>query len=134
MAKGSRGLSGLSIQDLHREIRARQRRVVKLQRTRARLERRLDAVDAEIALSGGGGGRRGGTGMGARTRARNKLNLVGALGEVLKGKTMSVTDVADAVRRAGYHTTSPNFRTMVNAALLKKKYFKRISRGQYTAA
>jgi hypothetical protein len=72
--------------------------------------------------------------LGARTRARNPNNLVESLAAVLRGKTLSVTDAAEAVQRAGYQTTSPNFRTMVNAALLKKKFFKRVERGQYTAA
>ena len=61
------------------------------------------------------------------------MNLVEALSATLQGKTMSVTDAAEAVQRAGYQTTSPNFRTMVNAALLNKKKFKRVQRGQYTS-
>src|SRR5262245_18985305 len=103
-----RSLAGLSISDLQREIRLRQRSATKLMRARNRLARKLAALDAQIAASGGG---RGGVGMGARTRARNKENLVEALAGVLRGKTLSVTDAAEAVQRAGYRTTSPNFRT-----------------------
>jgi hypothetical protein len=55
------------------------------------------------------------------------------LAAVLKGKTMSVTDLAEAVQRAGYQTTSKTFRTIVNQALIKHSdTFKKISRGMYT--
>jgi hypothetical protein len=75
-------------------------------------------------------GRPGGSGR----RARNEMNLVDALSLTLKGKTMGVSEVADAVQRDGYKTTSPNFRTIVNQALLSNsKVFKKVSRGQYTA-
>jgi hypothetical protein len=53
---------------------------------------------------------------------------------MLKGKKMTVVNAAEAVRRAGYQTTSPNFRVMVNATLLNKKLFKRVERGVYTVA
>ncbi len=57
-----------------------------------------------------------------------------ALAPLLKGKTMSVTDAAEAVQRAGYTTNSPNFRVIVNATLLREKVlFKRMGRGLYTA-
>ena len=75
------------------------------------------------------------TGLGGRgKRPKNKLNLVAALGKVLKKETLSVTDAAAAVQRIGYRTTSPNFRTIVNQALLaNRKVFKKVGRGQYTA-
>jgi hypothetical protein len=125
-------LASLSVADLHREIRRRQRTVRTLERRRARLARKLTALDAQIAASGGtmnGSGK----GLGATTRARNKGSLADALAHMLKGKQMSVIDAAEAVRRAGYQTTSPNFRVMVNATLLNKKLFKRVDRGVYTA-
>ncbi len=59
----------------------------------------------------------------------------------LKGKTLSVTELAEAVQKEHpgklmayncYKTTSPNFRTIVNQALLKDDRFKRVSRGMYT--
>ncbi len=62
------------------------------------------------------------------------MTLIEALQKVLANKTMSVTDVAEAVRSAGYHTTSDNFRTIVNQALLAHtNLFKKVDRGQYTA-
>ncbi|MFN0011993.1 MAG: hypothetical protein ACKVS8_10155 [Phycisphaerales bacterium] len=138
MARSS-ALSSLSVGELQREISKRQRSVGVLQRKRAKLMKRVDAIDAQIAANGGPAraGRRPGSGlgMGAATRANNAMNLVESLARALKGKTMSVTEVSEVVQKAGYSTYSPNFRTIVNAALLKeKKRFKRVGRGQYTAA
>jgi hypothetical protein len=130
-------LAKLSINDLHQEIARRSKSVRSLERRRATLLKRLADLDAQIAANGGSAGGRSGwsrSGGGARTRARNESNLLEALQALLKGKTMSVTDAADAVQKAGYQTTSPNFRTIVNQTLLKKKHFKRVARGQYTAS
>lgn len=127
-----RGLGGLSIQDIHRELAKRERFVASLERKRGTLQRRIDDIDAKIAAYGGPSGRSRARG-GVRSRSRNEMNLVDALAATLQGKTMSVTDAAEAVQKAGYQTTSPNFRTMVNAALLNKKRFKRVQRGQYTS-
>ena len=69
-----------------------------------------------------------------RSRPRNTGSLVEALKKLLTGKTMTVTEMADAVQKAGYKTSSPNFRTIVNQTLINnKKDFKRVARGQYTA-
>lgn len=132
MARTS-ALGKLSLTELHKEISRRRKTVGALERRRATLLKKLAALDAEIAANGGtSGGRAARAGTG-RTRARNETNLLDALKEVLKGKTMSVTDAAEAVQKAGYQTTSPNFRTIVNQTLLKKKHFKRVERGQYTS-
>lgn len=70
-----------------------------------------------------------------RRRPRNKLTLVQALQKTLKNKTMSVTEISGAVQRGGYKTTSRTFRTIVNQTLIKNpRVFKKIARGQYTAA
>jgi hypothetical protein len=61
------------------------------------------------------------------------MNLIEALGKVLDGKTMSVTEVSEAVQKAGYKTTSPSFRTIVNQTLINSGKFKRVERGKYTA-
>ncbi|MBL8764614.1 MAG: hypothetical protein JNM07_10140 [Phycisphaerae bacterium] len=132
MARLARGLDGLSLSDLHKELRRRERRVVVLRRQRDRLLKKLDKLDATIAANGGGAG--GGAGLGGgRKRAKNDTNLVEALQKLLTGKTLSVTDAAAAVQKAGYRTTSPSFRTIVNQALIASGKFKRISRGQYTS-
>jgi hypothetical protein len=123
------GLRNLSIRDLHAEIRRRERAAGGLIRRREKLVQKLAQVDAQIAKQGiavpGSGG----------TRPRNSMNLVESLAKVLKGKTMSVTEAAEAVQAAGYRTSAANFRTIVNQALIKNsKQFKKVERGQYTAA
>lgn len=71
---------------------------------------------------------------GERKRHRNDSNLVEALQNVLKGKVMGVTEVARAVQDAGYKTTSPNFRTIVNQTLIKNpQAFTKQGRGLYTS-
>ena len=66
-------------------------------------------------------------------RPKNEMNLVESLSKVLDGKTMGVAEVAEAVQKAGYQTTSKSFRTIVNIALINSGKFKRVDRGQYTA-
>ncbi|MFN7019759.1 MAG: hypothetical protein ACK4WH_00345 [Phycisphaerales bacterium] len=73
----------------------------------------------------------GGTGL--RRRPKNDSNLVEALQKLLTGKTLSVTAAAEEVQKAGYMSTSPNFRTIVNQALINSKKFKRVGRGLYTS-
>jgi len=103
-----------------------------LGRQRAKLAAKLAALDRKIAAYGGVAGRRGG-GLRGRPRGQNSTTLVQALATALKGKTMSVTEVSEVVQKQGYKTNSPNFRTIVNAALLANKdVFRNVSRGKYT--
>lgn len=126
--------SAMSITDLQREIAKKQkeaeRKVNALYKKREKLEEQIATLDAEInALEtevGLASRRRGGK------RPKNEMNLADALAKVLTKKTMGVTEVADAVQLAGYKTTSPNFRTIVNQTLINDKRFKRVARGQYT--
>lgn len=128
-------LASLSITALQQEIRRRQRSVGPLQKRRAKLVAKLEAIDAEIAALGGMSGGMGKGGGVRGTRPKNELNLVDALAGVLKGKTMGVSEAADAVQKAGYKSHAANFRTIVNATLLKhRNKFKKVARGQYTAA
>lgn len=133
MAK--RSLSAMTLTDLQRELRRRQRgvetRVRRLERKRESMAAKLAAIDAELAQHGRHMGRVGAAG--GRRRPRNEMKLADALVKVLTNSTMSVTDAAVAVQKAGYQTTSPSFRTIVNQTLLKDKRFKRVERGQYTA-
>jgi len=129
------GLTRLSVVELQREIRRRQRGTAALHRRRAKLLAKIEALDAEILAAGGTlDGRTVRAPGGGRTRPKNDSTLIEALEGVLKGKTMSVTEAAEAVQRAGYRTSAANFRTMVNIALIKSGKFKRVERGQYTAA
>lgn len=127
----------MSIAELQAELHRRKKEAKKLAKQRAKLLKQLASVEAKLAAAGGAAGgrvRSGGLGQGAATRKKNSMNLLEALCQVLKGKTMSVTDAAAAVQKAGYKTSSPHFRVMVNGTLLKKRFFKRVERGMYTAA
>lgn len=119
----------LTTADLHRELNRRTRRVRSLQRKRDRLWQRAEAVGREIKRLGGSvnGSEPG------RKRPRNAVRLVDALAKTLKGKTMSVTEAADAVQANGYRTSSTNFRVIVNQTLIGSGRFRRVSRGMYTA-
>ena len=122
-------LGEVSLEDLKAEMNRRSKMVGRLERRRAKLHAEIAIVEAELgsfgALSANGEIRR---------RPRNEMNLVDTLSKVLKNKTMSVTDAAQAARDSGYMTTAANFRTIVNQALIReKKVFKKISRGQYTS-
>lgn len=120
-------LENLSVSDLQAELNRRRRGVSRLERRREKLMAELADINAQIAEMGG---TIGGSGGGRR----NNMTLPDALHQVLSGTTMSVTEAADAVRAAGYQSNAANFRTMVNQALLKDKRFKKVARGQYTAA
>jgi len=153
MAKKSRGMGSLGsvpVQDLQAELRRRMAKVGTIARRRDRLMVKVNRLNDLIQELGGSAdvlvGRRGpgrppGPAKGAgrrgsgRTRPKNDSNLRDALAKVLRGKTMGVTEVAAAVQRHGYKTGAENFRTIVNQALLKHKgVFKKVARGQYTAA
>jgi hypothetical protein len=133
MAKRSTGgLAGVSVSDLRRELAKRGRRVGTLERKRDRLLAKVHALNTQIGEFGGAT-RAMAAAAGGRTRPRNEANLVESLQKVLTDKTMSVTEVSEAVQKAGYATTSPNFRTIVNQALIASGKFKRMGRGLYTA-
>jgi hypothetical protein len=120
----------LSLAQLQQLMHRRQGELSKLERKRSTLARKLDAIERRITEIGGGfNGRRG------RTRARNDQSLVEVIHGVLTkaGEAMRVSDIADAVRKAGYQSTSPNFRSMVNQQLIKDKRFSSASRGFYQA-
>jgi hypothetical protein len=117
--------SGMSTSELRAELDRRERSLASLVKKREKTAARLADIDREIVALGG-------EALAGR-RPRNSKTLADALHAVLTGATMGVTEVAEAVQQAGYHTTSPNFRTIVNQTLLKDKRIKRVARGQYTA-
>jgi hypothetical protein len=125
----------MPIELLESELRRRQNAVRRLQRRHRtvllradRLAEQIRDLGAEPRARGVSSGR-----WGAGSRPRNTATLVDALAKILDGKTMRVTDVAEAVQKAGYRTNSSHFRTQVNIALSKSGRFKRVGRGQYTA-
>lgn len=127
------GLTRVSTTELQRELHRRSRNLPKLMRKREQLLGKVAEIEAIInSLGGPAGGSRVALPPG-RKRPKNDSNLVEALYELLKGKTMSVTDATEAVQQAGYKTTSKTFRTIVNQTLINSGKFKRVSRGQYTS-
>ena len=130
LAVGKRTLKTMSYAELEAELRRREKTVKNLVKKRDRLVAQLEEVDAQIKEAGGSATRHGASTT--RRRPKNDGNLADTMAKVLKNKTMSVTELAQAVQDAGYVTTSANFRVIVNQTLLKDKRFKRISRGQYT--
>lgn len=114
-------------------LRKRDRLLNQLAKVEAKLLVAGIEFDAPAAAAAAGRGRPSGGGVaGVRRRPRNEMNLVDALAKVLDGKTMSVTDAAEAVQKAGYKSSSKTFRTIVNQTLIKSNRFKKIERGQYT--
>lgn len=126
----SPSLESMSSAALQAELARRQRAASSLLRKRDRLREQLAEVEAEIAEMGANAvvGVEPG-----RKRARNAESLVDAMHRVLNGTELTVTELAEAVQAAGYVTTSPNFRTIVNQTLIKDARFKKVSRGQYTS-
>jgi hypothetical protein len=133
-ANAGASLRGASLEELRREFERRRRSSGKLLKKRQRIASQLEEIDAQLAMldiTTGGSSRA----RGARKRPQNAMGLVPFLVKVLTNKTMGVTEVSMAVQRAGYKTTSPNFRTIVNQALIKHTdKFKKLGRGKYTAA
>ncbi|MCC7387966.1 MAG: hypothetical protein IT431_04270 [Phycisphaerales bacterium] len=138
-------LRGVTTTDLQAELKRRASELGPLEAKREALMAEVAEIDGEIAFLSaalGGASRaparragavRRGRAVPGRKRPRNEKSLEVALSEVLKGKTMGVTEVAEAVQKAGYRTTSPNFRTIVNQTLIRSELIKKIGRGAYTA-
>ena len=130
-------LGGVSLSELKAEIRRRERQLAMLHRKRDRLLAELESLEQEIATQAArtvSAARAQHMAADQRKRPKNTVILVEALKRVLKNQTLSVSDAAGAVQRAGYRTSSENFRTIVNQTLIgNRKRFKKISRGMYTA-
>ena len=126
-------LDNLSFDDLQNEMRRRERDLKRLLSKRDRLQAQVREIEAEIQSLGGSGAFGVTAGGLPRRRPHNDMSLSEALGNLLKSTTMSVTQAAQEVQRAGYKTTSASFRTIVNQTLIKDSRFKKVSRGQYTA-
>lgn len=124
-----RSLDTVPTDELAREMARRRREIDRLRRRRDTLVRQVQEIDDQLrqvgaAIEDGG----------VRRRPRNEMSLADALASVLKNKTMSVTEAAEAVQNAGYRTTSSSFRTIVNQTLLKDPRFQKVDRGRYRAA
>ena len=134
MARPKAG-SNLSISQLESILSSRRADLQQLNKEHARLRGQLVDVERKIAALGGkpGRGERLYTGSG---RVRNEKSLVETLDLVLSAATapMRVGDIVDGVLQAGYHTSSDNFRGIVNQTLIKeRRRFASAGPGLYTA-
>jgi hypothetical protein len=119
--------SDLSLTQLEHLMRARRRQIDQLLKRRSRLEAQIKAIDERIAALGG-------PGVGGRQRrARNPVSLVRAIADILSkaGEPMNVGVITEKVLAAGYRSTSPNFRAIVNQTLIKEPQFVSTARGMY---
>jgi hypothetical protein len=126
----ARSLTNLSIDELKRIVHARQRELGTLEKRRAKWQKQLKRVDAEIgALTGNGKSpaSRGGT------RVHNEVSLSEVVHHVLSAASgpLGIGDIADKVLASGYRSNSKSFRTVVNVTLIKDKRFMKAGRGLY---
>jgi hypothetical protein len=127
MARPS-ALDNMNIGQLQQLLLERRSEVAKLHKQRADLAKKLAKLDQKLSRIDGSVGRRGrgaGPVLGARKRAKNPKRLADMIHDVLSknGKAAGVGDIMEAVQDAGYHTTSPSFRGIVNQTLIKDKRF-----------
>ncbi len=134
-----------SVVELRRELEKSERELERIVARRAIVADKLAALDRRIAALGGpaAAGAFRGRGrpalpLGARPRHRpaNGKPLVQYVRQVLADARagMRVRDVAAAVRRAGYKTSSRGFYGIVATMLRDKANFTRINRGLYKLA
>lgn len=97
-------LSRVPTSELLRELERRKAMAGEYAAKRAALEKELASIDAELAALVSASGQRAGAvrrhvrrSAAARTRAANQVPLNMALHKLLKGKTMSVSEAAEAV-------------------------------------
>ena len=131
-----------SIEDLRRELQARENQLGKLEARRQKLLKRLGKVDRQIAAIGGeartGNGRRRGRPPGKPGRPGRRRRATGTplpqyIQQVLAkcSEGMRAKDIAVAVTKAGYKSHSKDFYGIVAATLRDESAFKRVSRGVY---
>jgi hypothetical protein len=134
-----------TIEDLRRELRAKEAQLDTLMARRAKAAARLESIDRKVRALGGETpsaprgvkrerkGRRGIGGVAARRRGPRGKALIEYLKEVLaKARNgMRAKDVKDAVVQAGYPTSAKDFYGIVATALRDTRTFQKIRRGIY---
>lgn len=118
-------LSSISLAELEKLMNSRRRQLNKLEKQRARIQKKLDAVNEKIAAIGGT--------VSSGRRAHNETSLQDVIHQVLSkaGAPMSVGDILTKVNATGYRSGSANFRGIVNQTLIKDKRFVAAARGVY---
>ena len=110
MAKPS---NDLTVAELERILNTRRTALRELQTRRAKIQKELDKVDAEIlVLTGTSGSRRG-------PRSKNKLSLRETVLELLKRnkKGYALAELSRTILDSGYKTASTNFRNVLYQCL-----------------
>jgi len=132
-----------SVAQLRKELEDKERQVERLKTKRAKLAGELERLDREIARLSGETAAGGKSGRKKRTtkkratkkrrrRPKNKAGLADTLIQVLGGKeAVSIDQAVDLVRKAGYKSTSKNFRGLVGQTLSGDDRFKSVGRGVY---
>ena len=122
-----------SIAQLRTMIKDRQDRKKKLMNERKKVQKQMDKLDRQIAVLDGQDNGEAGVGLTAGGRPRNEQPLPDVIESVLKKNKgpMRVGDIAEAVEGTGYHSSSANFKGIVNQALIKDDRFSSASRGHY---
>ncbi|MCY2932322.1 MAG: hypothetical protein NTV86_23075 [Planctomycetota bacterium] len=135
-------MAHLTTEQLKAELARRQRALPKLLKKRARLEKLIEAIDAQIADASG----EAAPAMTIAKRAKKPVvrrktskkppregSLKALLVAALTGKPgVGVGEAADAVLAAGYKSQLKDFHLLVNQALLNSPEFKKVSRGVFT--
>lgn len=128
-----------SVAQLRKELAAKERQIDRLKARRAKTAGELKRLDREIAhlsgkpAAGGKSGRKKRAKQKRRRRPKNKAGLADTLARVLKGKKgVSIEEAVDLVRKAGYKSTSKNFRGLVGQTLSGDARFKSVDRGVYS--
>lgn len=127
-------MSKMTIADLVAELSRRRRRLPKLRRMEAALERKLANVRAEIGALTPGKVVKAAKAVArtTRKRARNTIKLADAIAKVLaKDVPKSVPQIAEAVQKIGYRSVSKTFHTIIYQTLAKDKRVRKAARGRY---
>ncbi len=135
-----------TIQQLQQELEAKTQQLDALQSERDKLAAQLDAVDKQIAALTGKAGKRGrkatrkkSAGRKPATKTRRPRRGKGAkpLVEYVKqvlaksDDGMRVKDIMEAVKKAGYKSSSKDFYGIVAAAVRDEDNFEKVKRGVY---
>jgi hypothetical protein len=120
--------AGASATGLLRQLTAYRR---ELEQKRLSLQQELDGVDSAISAMGGTAGRSGGAGVRGGRRARRGA-MKGYILDVMKGgQEMTVKEISEAIRKAGYKTKSKNFGNQVSNTLAKMPELYKVGRGLF---
>lgn len=125
----------MSVAAIERELQRRRKKLERaLLKERDALTRRVATIDDELLDLRGD--RRLFVGYmpgNNRTYAHNTLRLPDAISHVLRGREMTVPQIAQTLRASGYKTTAKNFEAVVRERLREdNRRFPRVGRGLYT--